>query len=285
MNRWSRLSKAQLIWVAVISLVVITLIIGLIVVFTGNDDNTGGITDTTDETSPVEDGTKVWTPNGLMDYETIQPPEPNNPEEIPIGIATSIYGGTVAEYKDNSTYSDFLIYIGGDTTRSKFFTLSPSVIVFDGSKNTTTVPSALKTGSKVRVYAMGDGVSTDHTVSVVIINDKATLLYNPISEVEVTDEGLSFYNLESRTKYHLTDESSLINAVTGLPYSKEKIKSGDKGFFYESMEQPEFVEVPVDLGTSQEEQSGDGVSTSTMLLDKESFRTINIDEAYVYPSN
>lgn len=259
-------------WIIYGSIALVVVIGILISIFWG--DKLGK--DKENETDPNKDSENiVWSENGSYRFEeTVETPSQDS-EEVQIVVPSTLYGGSVASYSDLSTSAELKIHIGGNTDRSKTFKLVPTGIVFDAKNHTVVKPSELTEGKKVRVLALGDLKTGQETVEVVILNDDPNILYSPVVGVEKGDKGVQIVNKQTATKYAIADKVKVTNALSGQEYEKEKIKPGDRVFFYESEEK-------VTVKESEKSTSKDGVAPDK---DKEiEYKTIIVSKAYIYPS-
>lgn len=256
--------------------VLLVLVVLIIALFLG-DDKKDSKKD--NNNPPVGDGVNNWSQNGKFKYQqTVPEPQPGAGEDVQIVVPTTTYGGSVDSYKDFSTSAELKIFIGGNTDRPKIFRLMPTGIVFDAEKNGVVVPSKLTKGQKVRVLALGDVRTGTETAEVVIINDKPDLAYSPVTKVDTKVDGVVLYNENTMTKYVLSEKTSVINALSGEKFEKEKVKPGDRVFFY-----LEEAEVQSDKRGSKKVVKPEGGKV-TNKNDDEDYKVLKVRKVYIYPS-
>jgi hypothetical protein len=268
-------------WIIIGSIALVLIVIVVSLLIGGKSIDKDGSSSTTKDPKNGDSETTVWSENGSYNFEQTVENNDSGSESVQIIVPSTIYGGTVATYTDVSTSADLGIYIGGDVDRLKTFKLIPTGIVFDANKNEVVKPSSLSDGSKVRILALGDSNAGQETVEVVITNDNPDLLYSPVSKVGKDGKSLVVMNDITATKYIISDKIKIINALSKTNLDRNKLKAGDRVFFYASKEK----QPTRDNDKKDKVESKDGVVTKEEEKNKEiNYRTINVVKAYVYPS-
>lgn len=206
----------------------IILIIGLVLWLLPED------TKSSQEEDPLSEGeTVVESPDGSYVFQnTVEDPVQGS-EKVMITVPTVKYGGTIDSYTDKSSFAILGVTVNG-SNHKKTFRLTTSGIVFDAKKNKVILPSTLKKGVKAQIMSTGGAQDGEESASVVIANSNPDILYVPVTGVtQKKSEVILTYEATS-SEYTITKATEAVNALTGDPYGKRKLKAGDRVFIYTS---------------------------------------------------
>lgn len=161
----------------------------------------------------------------------------NDPvESVRLPEPTTSFGGTLVSYTDNSVSADITVNVGGNEATQKTFQLRVGSIVFDAEKNTVLIPSQLASygDSQSRLIVNGTANENNQQATVIIVNDKLDLEYSEVTKVENTSDKTVLVAGYSNTHFVVPSDVTIYNALTGVPYERDKFKAGDRIFAYTS---------------------------------------------------
>lgn len=195
--------------------------------------------------------------------------------------------GKLTKVSNKGTYADLKI---GKGKKAKTFKLVSRSIVFNSDLSKVVLPSDIKAGQGVSIYAtpeteLSDG-KKETALAELVVTGSEKVEYAPVLDVVKTDKAVYLVNTLSKTKYKLPKDASIKNAFTGYYMYPSEIDKGDGLFLY--------------LGKQSSSDKHKKVSTKGTLLPKElkekklkvesgsdikSYKEKSIRKVVVYPFN